>query len=1689
MDARINAMTLAVSSTFTAEPICLPLSVWLRELHEPFEIKFSPYGQVLQSLIDPRSVLIRDGKGFNVLLIRLQDWTTSSSAGLADRGRELSHAAKAFARQSASPTLICFCPSSPDIHDSLLERTGTVEQQLISDLSSVSGIYVIPSSELMSTYPVGDYFDKTTYRTAHIPYSRAFFIALGTMVARRLHAIRRRPTKVIVLDCDNTLWHGACGELGSQGVCVDKPFEALQSRMIQLREQGVLLALCSKNREQDVWDVFDHNQSMLLRQEQIAAAEINWNPKSKNLRSIAQKLGLGLESLILLDDNPIEIAEVRSNCPSVLALQLPSPSEIPAFLDHVWALDRPKITEDDLQRAESYRIESSRREARQASVSMRQFLTDLELQVRFLELDEVHLERVSQLTQRTNQFNCSLIRRTSSELRHFLLQPNHFGFAFEVSDKFGDYGLVGVNLCHQQDRNLRVDTFLLSCRALGRGVEHQMLRHLGSLANRLNLGEVIIPFVQGERNEPAAAFFATLGKPFASERGDEVEYRFPSARLLQIDPLSAADGADAKNEAAETDSASHETEAIQADSVILNRIATEFQSVEPILKHLATHAAPRPDLSESYIAAVNAVEIELSKIGCEILHLKQVGVNDSLHDLGATSLHIVQIHSQIITRLGVEIPITELYALATIREIAERLSGIDQANALPPRSQQPMTIRSQDQIDCSDGIAVIGMSGRFPGADDVSQFWKNLLKGVNSIKELSEEELNLPSDSPLRQHPGLVRKAATVNDADKFDSRFFGIFPKEAQVMDPQHRLMLECSWHALEDAGYCPDAIKASVGVFAGCYMNTYTLASLASNPALLESLANSFHGGDLLIELGNDKDYLATRVSFLLNLRGPSLTIQTACSTSLVATVQACLALQSHQCDMALAGGSTLKFPQKRGYLYSDGGMVSPDGVCRTFDADARGTVFGEGVGVVVLKRVEDAVADGDDIYGVIRGWGINNDGHSKMGYTAPSVEGQSAAIRMAHQQAGITADSITYIEAHGTGTALGDPIEVDSLTKAFRDTTDGKQFCAIGSLKSNIGHLDVAAGVTGIIKICQSLRHEVIPPSLNFKRPNPNIDFENSPFYVVTKRQDWKRGTAPRRAGLSSFGVGGTNAHIVVEEAPNTSPSASPIGPQLIVLSARSQHALDQMTTDLADCLTEQPDLNLADVAYTLQVGRKTQNYSRIAVADSLDDARQSLVERKSGSVFTAHQVRRGVPIAFMFPGQGAQHVNMARGLYETDPLFRGYFDDCCELLAPHLEFDLKEKIFVEESESARTQLNQTTIAQPAIFAVSYSIAKRLEDLGIVPDRMIGHSVGEFVAACLAGVYSLPDALRLIAFRAKSMQQLPPGSMLAVRVAESEILARIANSAVELAAINGPSLCVVAGPTEAIEQLQQQLDSEELPCRSLHTSHAFHSEMMQPAVEPMAEMLKSIPLSEPTIPIISSVTGQLLTAQQATDPNYWALHLRKTVRFTDAMEELLTQGDSSLLEVGAGQTLSTLARQHPSFPSGRTALSSLPHAKASDASARHFVTTLGRLWLAGTDLDWASLHSESRNSESQPRHVRRRRVHLPTYRFERKRFWFDETKPEPPPVPSAHSGTLRVQSRSQEAPSVEAPSVEAPSVEAPSVEAPSVEEKRSAAELSANQISAATGPNQGQDEVVEHVIRQQLQLMQQQLRTWNP
>ncbi|MCC5621261.1 type I polyketide synthase [Nostoc sp. CHAB 5715] len=868
-------------------------------------------------------------------------------------------------------------------------------------------------------------------------------------------------------------------------------------------------------------------------------------------------------------------------------------------------------------------------------------------------------------------------------------------------------------------------------------------------------------------------------------------------------------------------------------------------------------------------------------------------------------------------------------------------------------------------------IAIIGMSGCFPDAKNIDEFWQNLRDGVESIHRFTDQELqNLGVDPALLSNPNYVKAKGVVKDVDLFDASFFDISPREAEVMDPSLRFFLEHSWKALEDAGYSSEVYKKPIGVYAGTSFGSYLL-NIYSNYDIVASV------GDKQIEKGTSPDYVTTLTSYKLNLNGPSYAVQTTCSSSLIAVHLACQSLLSGECNIALAGGVSISI--ENGYLYQEGGIESPDGHCRAFDAKAAGTVTGKGLGLVVLKRLEEAIADGDCIHAVIKGSAINNDGSDKVSYTAPSVNGQAKVIRAAQVMAEVEPDTISYIEAHGTGTKLGDPIEIAALTQAFRAKTQNKGFCRIGSVKTNIGHLDSTAGVAGLIKTVLALKHKQIPPSLNFEEPSPQIDFANSPFYVNNKLSEWKTNGTPRRAGVSSFGFGGTNAHVILEEAPIPQPSSPSRSWQLLLLSTKTNTALSTATENLANYLHEHPSLNLADVAHTLQVGRWNLNHRRMVVCQNQEDAIDAL--RDPQRAFSHYQEPCNRPIVFMFSGQGSQYVNMGRELYESETVFREQFDYCCELLKPHLELDLRTVLYPseEKAQEATQKLQQTAITQPALFAIEYALAKLWMAWGVRPEMMIGHSIGEYVAATLAGVFSLEDALAIVATRGKLMQQCNSGAMLSIGLTQKEVQ-QLLGEEIFLAANNTPSSCVVSGSTEAIDQLQQELQQIGVSCRRLHTSHAFHSQMMEPIIEIFVQFLQKVKLNPPKIPFISNVSGTWITTAQATDPNYWAQHLRQPVRFCEGITELAKTPETLFLEVGPGRTLSTFVKQHQKEES--LVLTSLRHPQEQESDVAFLLNSLGKVWLFGVKVDWSGFYT----------HERRHRIPLPTYPFERQRYWIE-------------------------------------------------------------------------------------------------
>jgi len=905
-----------------------------------------------------------------------------------------------------------------------------------------------------------------------------------------------------------------------------------------------------------------------------------------------------------------------------------------------------------------------------------------------------------------------------------------------------------------------------------------------------------------------------------------------------------------------------------------------------------------------------------------------------------------------------------------------------------------------EQSNLLNGIAIVGMSGRFPGAANIAEFWRNLCAGVESVTRFNDADLEDCFGPEIRNAANFVKARPILDGIELFDASFFGMYAREAELTDPQARIFLEICWEAMEDAGYDPAIYPGAIGVFAGSSPNSYFLRNICVDRATIDEFTSNYQVGCYPMLLGAGMDFLATRVSYKLNLKGPSLTLQTACSTSLLAVAKACQSLLLYEADMALAGGVSVTLPQKRGYQHLEGGMVSADGSCRPFDAAATGTIFGSGAGVVVLKRLEDAQRDGDQIYAVIRGCGVNNDGAAKVGFTAPTVDGQAAVIEMALANAAVDPRSISYVECHGTATALGDPIEIAGLTKAFSVGTADRQFCAIGSVKSNVGHLDAAAGVTGLIKTALALKTGRLPATLHYQRPNPQIDFATTPFFVNDRLREWPDTVGPRRAGVSAFGVGGTNVHAVLEQPPEQPRglAAERDSSQLLVVSARSAAALAVATRNLAAHLRQQPDLSLADVAFSLQVGRRAFSHRAWVVAADCAAAAIQLEAAETAPVPLEDRPDRS-RVIFMFPGQGSQYPDMGKDLYESEPEFRRQIDACAELLLPLMGEDIRSLLYPPgDAAASRERLMATIAAQPAIFSVEYALAKLWMSWGIEPDAMIGHSVGEFVAAVLAGVFSLEDAVKVVAARGRLMQTLPSGAMLAVRLGEAE-LAPLMPATLALAAINGPALCVVSGSDDAIDGFERTLAARQIVSRRLHTSHAFHSPMIEPIVAPLGALLAAIPLHAPTIPFVSCVTGDWIGTAQATSARYWAAHAREPVRFADGIRTVCSgrAGDTLaaaaisgaaisstapmlLLEVGPGNALSTLALQNTK---GRSipVISSMQDAARGRDDRDCLLQAVGRCWVGGVAPNWPALHRE-----------RPAKVSLPTYPFERTRYWLE-------------------------------------------------------------------------------------------------
>jgi amino acid adenylation domain-containing protein len=974
----------------------------------------------------------------------------------------------------------------------------------------------------------------------------------------------------------------------------------------------------------------------------------------------------------------------------------------------------------------------------------------------------------------------------------------------------------------------------------------------------------------------------------------------------------------------------------------------------------------RPELDVLYKAPSNSIEKNIAIVLIELLQFDKVGVEDNFFQLGGNSLLALKAVALLKQRFNYEVPITKLYQYPTIAGIVRLINGVN-------KQTTPLSAQKLRSKGSKADVAIIGMAGRFPGADTIDEFWQMLAEGREGTSFFTDEELDKYVPLYEKNNPAYVKARGILNGADEFDAGFFGFTPRATELMDPQQRIFLELAWEVLEKTGHLPQRYNGLTGVFAGCGYNTYYNNNVLTNPGIVETL------GHFQVRTLNEKDYIATRTAYQLNLKGPAVAVYSACSTSLLAITQAVSSIRNGQCQVAIAGAASITSPIKSGHIYEEGSIMSIDGHCRPFDAEASGTVFSDGAGVVLLKSVEDAERDGDTIYAIIKGVGINNDGAEKGSFGGPNAYGQAGAIAMAIVDADIDASTISYVEAHGTATPLGDPIEIEGLNLAFGEQ-DQKQFCAIGSVKSNFGHLTAASGVAGLIKTVLAMQHGQIPPSLFFKKINPNIDIENTPFFVNAELKHWD--ARLKRAGISSFGVGGTNVHVVLEEYK----APEPVGPatneplKLISWSAKNENSLAKYAGKLATFVNTNKSVDLNDIAYTLQTTRADFNYRRFVVAADADDLILKLNDANTDPSSTKKLSTIPAEVVFMFPGQGSQYVNMGHDLYQNESVFKDAVDECISMLQSTIHSNLLDVIFADPADpQSASRIKNTLYTQPALFILEYATARLWMSKGIQPAILMGHSIGEFVAAHLAGVFSLKDALTLISERARLVSSAPHGQMLSVRIEEEQLKA-ILPAGLSIAAINSKKLCVAAGPEDAVTKFTEELSLKGIPARLLLTSHAFHSLMMDDIVEPFKAVVKSVTLNKPVKPVVSTVTGTWLSEAQATDPEYWAQHLRSTVRFAAALDTVTEEDSRLLLESGPGNILATLARQHTA---GKN-ISIISGFERNDTLTEYhsLLKALGQLWLNGIEPNWEATYLGQN----------RKRIDIPTYAFDHKRYWLE-------------------------------------------------------------------------------------------------
>jgi FkbH-like protein len=1617
--ADLRPLPLAIVASFTADPIEKSVAFWGRELGVAPELAFAPYGQILQSLFDPGSRLSTNGGGLNVVLLRVQDWLRELPSDrhadvpflrehLEATSRDLVDAMRGHRARARAATLLVLCPPASGVEPDVAGLLDSTEEALRSALAGVPGLQVTRAVDLHDTYAVDPAAidDPLRDKIGHIPYTDAYFHVLGTVVMR--HAWQRiaAPRKVVVVDCDNTLWRGVVGEVGAEGLEFGEEHLRLQDTLAELSRNGVVICLCSKNVEDDVWRVFESRPDMRLTREHVVAAMINWRRKSDNLRDLAATLNLGLDAFVFLDDNPVECGEVRAGCPEVLTLQWPhDPAQALRLLTHLWELDVQGATAEDRKRTQMYREEFGRQSLRQGVGSFRDFLASLDLVVAVEPLTEADLARASQLTMRTNQFNFTTIRRDESEVRALLETGRHDIRTVRVRDRFGDYGLVGLLIAERTDGELLADTFLMSCRVLGRGAEHRMMAEFGRLAEANGLPVVRLRLEPTKRNAPARQFLETLA-PDDLRGGDGVlDFTMPASTLAVLEyqpedaePEPIADDAPVVAATAVADEAIGDRQ--RAREAQIARVAGTLATQEGLARAIDGHGLAAAAQVETSVSREDVTRTVLEAFATSLDRpADDVARVDGLEALGCTSFRIVEITVQLM-QVYPWLPNTLLFEHRAVSEIVEHIAQlVERRQTRPGGEGRPgwegrlaeaaaAPASSAEAADTSHDIAVVGMDLRCAGARSPEELWALLSAGEVATRPVPTRRrfFSAPLEDVRPHFAGLL------DDLDQFDAGFFGISPREADLMDPQLRLFLQVAWGALEDANAVVGVVEPETGVFAGVMYDDY--AHHANR--LTRAAASPYKSWESFS--------LANRLSNVFGLRGPSLVVDTACSSSGTALHLACRALRDGDCRMAVVGGVNVILDPDRFAQLGRLGILSSTGRCLAFGKDADGTVLGEGIGVVVLRPLADAIARGDRIYGVIKGTGVST-GSGTVGFTAPNPQAQAVAIRKAVDASGVDPRTISYVETHGTATLLGDPIEVRGLTLGYGvEEGRGPVRASIGSIKPNIGHLEAGAAVLSLIKVLLQLHRRTLLPSVTSPEANPQIPFAQLPFTVQREPAPWVADSGPRRAAMSSFGVGGANVHVILEEAPAAAPEvattaagldATAPGALLVPLSARTDASLQAQAASLAEWIAAESAPVLADIVHTLATTRRTFEQRAAIVAHDVDGLRQSLRRLAQGEA-DATTVRGAahaeVPrVAFLFTGQGAQYVGMGRQLYASQPVFRDAIDACAVHLDPLLGISLVEALHeVDDADAGR--IDRTRFTQPALFAIEYALARLWQSWGVQPAAVVGHSVGEFAAMCIAGGITLGDAARLIEARGRLMQALPAGGvMVSVSAPEARVRAAMAgvDDRVAIAGVNSPQQTVLSGAREAVDEIVVALTAAGVRTRSLTVSHAFHSPLMRPMIEAFEAVVRSVEFRVPQIPIVSCVEGDF-APDVMTTPAYWTRQVLEPVRFLQAMTTLHGAGISAYLEIGPQPVLTGLGRQ--CLGADASVALWLPSITRDGDERATLLTSTAQLWVGGLQPDWSGIVAPASG----------RLASLPHYAFDTRAHWVAAAADGPAAMP---------------------------------------------------------------------------------------